>query len=303
MTMTGRHLALFLTLAACLPTARSPADEPAKADKPAADSMVGNEAGDVRDDNGSKMKLVWCAPGVFVMEKIVPPATPGRAPRYNLSKMVQAKVIITQGYWLGKYELTQAEWKRVMATRPWKGQEYSKDEDDYPVANVNWDDAMEFCRRLTDKERKAGRLPDRWEYTLPTDAQWERACRARTETNFSFGDGESNLDEYAWFYDNAWEIGEQYAHRVGQKKPNPWGLHDVHGNVMEWCRDFDSDDLPGGRDPEVTKESASHVVRGGCWARPGGFCSSANRKDRILPQFDLSLVGFRVALTPVQPAK
>jgi formylglycine-generating enzyme required for sulfatase activity len=153
------------------------------------------------------------------------------------AKITPVKVFVTTGYWLGKYEVTQAEWKQLMRTEPWKGKNPTKDGDDSPATYVSWDDAMAFCRKLTEQERQSGRLPSDWEYNLPTEAQWERACRARAQTKFSFGDDASKLGEYAWFNGNAGNAGEQYAHRVGQKKPNPWGLCDMHGNVWEWCRD------------------------------------------------------------------
>src|SRR5204862_5401056 len=132
---------------------------PAKAEKPATDSMLGKQAGDARNDNGLKMKLVWCPPGVFPMgqEPVVKPV----------------KVVLTRGYWLGKYEVTQPEWRSVMETQPWQGMRNVKEGDDFPATSMLWDEAMEFCRKLTDRERQLGRLPKEWEYTLPTDAQWE----------------------------------------------------------------------------------------------------------------------------------
>jgi formylglycine-generating enzyme required for sulfatase activity len=139
---------------------------------------------------------------------------------------------------------------------------------------------------MTNLERAAGRLPAGWEYTLPTEAQWERACRARTETRFSFGDDESNLGDYAWFEDNAWNAGEEFAHRVGLKKANPWGLHDMYGNVNEWCRDYFAEKLPGGRDPEVTADGKYRIFRsGGFGATAGSFgrLSQRNRKRRSRP--------------------
>src|SRR5437762_9291015 len=96
--------------------------------------------------------------------------------------------------------------------------------------------SVEFCRKFTQDERDAGRLPETWEYTLPTEAQWERACRAGSESRYCFGDDPAKLGDYAWIRGNASEAGERYAHRVGRKKPNNWGLHDMHGNVWEWCR-------------------------------------------------------------------
>src|SRR5436309_862561 len=99
--------------------------------------------------------------------------------------------------------------------------------------NLNWEQATEFCRALSEQERRDGRLPAGWEYRLPTEAQWEYACRAGTQTQFSFGDIESQLKDHAWYDANA----ERQTHEVGLKRANPWGLHDMYGNVYEWCRD------------------------------------------------------------------
>ncbi len=213
------------------------------------------------------------------------------------------KVVLTQGYWLGKYEVTQSEWKDVMKTEPWKGNRLTREGADFPATCVSWDDATAFCRKLTDQERKASRLSKDWEYTLPTEAQWERACRARTRTKFSFGDDDSKLGDYAWFAANARMAGENYAHQVGQKKPNPWGLCDMHGNVWEWCRDVFADKLPGGRDPEVKPEEKAadlrRVFRGGDWNDVPAGCRSASRQGLRPISRDDSL-GFRVARSRVR---
>jgi formylglycine-generating enzyme required for sulfatase activity len=268
------------------------------------------------------MKLVWCPPGIFTMTgyEDVEEATSNDneaendsndadnrekpAPKPHTTVRTPVKVFLKDGYWLGKYEVTQTEWNQVMSTKPWKGRIHRMEGDDFPVTYVSWDDAMQFCRKLTKREREAGQLPDGWEYTLPTEAQWERACRARTETNFSFGDDTSKLGEYAWFHDNASSAGESYAHRVGQKKPNPWGLCDMHGNVWEWCRDYYTEKVPGGRDPEVTKKALNHVLRGGYWSHDAIGCMSASRywySPGSRPES--GTYGFRPALSSVQPVK
>ncbi len=261
----------------------------AGARKPTADSWYGASPGQERDDNELKMKLVWCPAGTFTMGS--PESEFGRAEGER-----QVEVTLTKGFWLGKYEVTQSEWKQVMLSEPWKGEKQTKVGDDYPATFVSWEDAMEFCCKLTTREREARRIPDAWEYTLPTEAQWERACRALTETTFSFGNDESEVGEYAWFLDNTIKAAEIYAHRVGQKKTNPWGLCDMHGNATEWCRDcYGSLPLPGGRDPEGGE---TRVVRGGSWLLTARRCRSAGRTGIIAtPSARTSDFGFRVACT------
>ncbi len=264
--------------------------EPKKPRAPAADRLIGKKAGQERDDNGLKMKLVWCPPGEFTMGS--PLSEQGHRDDEH-----QVEVTLTIGFWLGKYEVTQSEWKRVMRTEPWKGRESTKEGAEYPATHVSSNDAVNFCRKLTEQEHQAGRLPKDWEYTLPTEAQWERACRAGTKTKFSYGDDESKLGDYAWFDGNTSKADEQYAHRVGQKKSNPWGLHDMHGNVLEWCRDrFHV--LPGGRDPEVIADGGGldRVSRGGHWCSPAAFCRSASR-NWYAAELQHHGLGFRVALS------
>jgi formylglycine-generating enzyme required for sulfatase activity len=306
-----------------LPLTQGKSDELAKAPTVAADPMRGKEAGQVRDDNGLKLKLVWCPPGFVTMENVEviaepaaknedkpgnddddvdPKVEPAPQPRQT-TRITPVKVFVTQGYWLGKYEITQAEWKKLMGTEPWKGQRSTKEGADYPATFVSWSDAVEFCRKLTEQERQAGRLSNDYEYTLPTEAQWERACRARTETKFSFGDDESKLGDYAWFEKNALHAGEQYAHRVGQKKANPWGLCDMHGNVWEWCRDVYTEKLPGGRDPEVKSDEktkgSNRGDRGGGWSSRAARCPSAFH-SKSSPGGRLNDLGFRVARSSVR---
>jgi formylglycine-generating enzyme required for sulfatase activity len=264
----------------------------------ASDSFVGKAAGQVRDDNGLKTKFVWCPSGKFMM---------GNPESENeLISNDQVEVTLTTGFWLGKYEVTQSEWKQVMKTEPWKGLIGTKEGADFPAAFVSWNDSSDFCRKLTEQEREAGRLLVDWEYTLPTEAQWEYACRARTETSFSFGDDESKLGEYAWFQNNAGSADEKHAQRIGQKKANPWGIHDMHGNVWEWCRDVYSEERPGGRDPEVKADeragASNRMCRGGSWISDAASCRSGDRV-RGQPVSRLNSVGFRVALSPVRPDK
>ena len=252
--------------------------------------MDGTEAGQVRNDNGVEMKLVWCPAGEFTM------GSPKSEKRSDADED-QVNVKLKKGFWLGKYEVTQGEWEEVMKTTPWKGKEYAKEGAKYPAMYVSWQDAVAFCEKLTKQERTGGRLTDGWLYTLPTEAQWEYACRAGTNTPYSFGDNESALSEYAWWgglFGDGNAKSEQYAHPVGTKKPNARGLYDMHGNVYEWCRDVYAEKLPGGTAPEVTSGSPDRVARGGGWCDRAESCRSAYRYGGTSGYRDFAL-GFRVA--------
>jgi sulfatase modifying factor 1 len=183
----------------------------------------------------------------------------------------------------------------MMGTTVGFGNNMGRNGGDSPVSRVSWDQAQSFCGSLTEQERTAGRLPARWEYRLPTEAQWEYACRAGSETLFTFGDDESGLGEYAWFKGNASGVNQHYAHQVGLKQANGWGLYDICGNVQEWCRDWYNTKLPGGLDPEVTTGSkAERVARGGCFRYEAGYCRSETRMS-FTPAYRDDDVGFRVA--------
>ena len=251
--------------------------------------FAGTHASQVRDDNSLKMTLVWCPPGKFTMGS--PTNEEGR---YDNETQVQ--VTLTKGFWLGQTEVTQSQWQRVMHTTPWNGKEEVKEGGNYPATFVSWDDAMRFCEELTKTERRAGRMPAGWKYTLPTEVQWEYACRTGTKTRFSFGDDASKLTDYGWFGGvgggNAED--EEYAHPVGQKKPNPWGLYDMHGNVEEWCRDNFVRDVPGGRDPELSAGGSYRVFRSGSWVHRYRQCRSAARNG-FEPNWKFSDQGFRLA--------
>jgi len=206
-------------------------------------------------------------------------------------------VTLTKGFWLGKHGVTQGEWHRLMHTTPWSGKADVKNGDDYPASYVSWEDAMEFCEKLTAEEHCAGRLPLEWQYNLPTEAQWEYSCRAGTETRFSFGDDESQLSEYAWWgglFGEGNAKNEQYAHKAGQKTANAWGLRDMHGNTWDWCRDRYAKHLTGGADPLGSPEGSLRVGRGGCWGSGDTSCRSAIR-GRYTPDDRFGYLGFRLA--------
>ena len=161
---------------------------------------------------------------------------------------------------------------------------------------VSWHEAVAYCAELTEQAREEELLPEGYEYRLPTEAEWEYACRAGTTTRFSYGDDPdyTQLGEYAWYSNNS----SKTTHPVGQKKPNGWGLYDMHGNVWEWCLDWYGD-YPGDNitDPQGPTKGTFCVRRGGRWGTPARYCRSATR-DYSQPNFRHSGVGFRIVLAP-----
>jgi formylglycine-generating enzyme required for sulfatase activity len=188
--------------------------------------------------------------------------------------------------------VTRAHWKAVMGTEPWSDRRYANagKSSDAPANYVSWNDAQEFCRKLSAKVGKQLRLP--------TEAEWEYACRAGSTTEYCFGDDARKLGEYAWYEGNVKAAGEDYPHRVAQKKPNEWGLYDMHGNVWEWCQDWYGEDYykqSPREDPKgpATSSMRIRVLRGGSWLGKPSYCRSAYRNARG-PSDTYFLNGFRV---------
>ncbi|MEO1998045.1 MAG: formylglycine-generating enzyme family protein [Planctomycetaceae bacterium] len=195
------------------------------------------------------------------------------------------RVTMSRAFYLGASEVTQQQWQALMSTSPWKGKSHNRSDDNHPATSVSWDDAVRFCQKLSLRE---GAL-----YRLPTEAEWEYACRAGTTTAFSFGQADLNLAEYGWFHLNALLRVQPVAQRI----PNPWGLYDLHGNVWEWCSDGYA---AGYRDRPVSdprgprsSQGADRVVRGGSWFSGARFCRSASRRRQAQTTANDSL-GFRV---------
>ncbi len=296
----GRWATLLLIagLIGC-PREAGPSILPATHGPAPADSFVGAKGGDEREVAG--IKLCWCPAGRFIMGS--PPNEPERRPGED-----QVEVTLTRGFWMGKYEVTQGQWKRVVGKLPGELTAELPEGDDFPVGNVNFAEAEAFCQKLTQLGRQSGDMPNDWEFRLPTEAQWEYACRARTTTATSFGDKlsskQANFNGQPY---NGAEPGPSLgrAAKVGSYPANAWGLHDMHGNTFEWCRDWYHAKLPGGVDPDLYTAKAtaqknrtgdvSRVRRGGCWADEGWPCRSAFRL-RFEPERRYDHIGFRVVV-------
>jgi formylglycine-generating enzyme required for sulfatase activity len=177
-----------------------------------------------------------------------------------------------------------------MGTTPWSGKDHVKEGEDYAASHISHDDAVECMKKLTGQ----GTLPKGWKFSLPTEAQWEYAIRAGTTTRFSFGDDDFWLIVHGWYAENADKKTEEYAHQAGVKKPNAWGLKDMHGNLREWCSDWYGRPLQGGKDPVGPSSAPFRVHRGGCWASHADACRSAYR-FRGAPGVQNDDVGFRIA--------
>lgn len=173
----------------------------------------------------------------------------------------QVEVVLTKSFWLAKTEVTQGQWEAVMGSNPsdFKGA-------NYPVESVSWEDAQAFITKLNDKQM----LPQGWKFALPTEAQWEYACRAGEAGPYSGG----NLDEVGWYTENSMEEGNA---EVSQKKSNAWGLYDMHGNVWEWCADWYNETLMGGNDPAGPSLGECRVIRGGACGEFEHYCRAASR--------------------------
>jgi formylglycine-generating enzyme required for sulfatase activity len=235
--------------------------------------------------NSIGMKLVLIPKGTFMMGS--PESEEGRCENES-----QHEVTISNDYYLGAYEVTQTQYQTVVGNNPscYQGALVGNQNADLPVENVSLDDAVEFCKKLSElpEEKKAGRV-----YRLPTESEWEYACRAGSKTIYSFDDEEGLLPEYGWFKRNS----SQRTHTVGLLEPNAWGLYDMHGNVWEWCSDWYGEYPKGAvSDPTGPTMGTDRVNRGGCWLYLAANCRSASR-NWAKSSYQDGLLGFRVALS------
>jgi len=247
--------------------------------------------------NSLGMKLVYIPAGKFMMGSS--DTAEQLARKYSVKAEVfadrfpQHLVSISKGFLMGQTEVTQGQYKAVMNAQPWSGSTNVQEDANNPAVCVTWYDAVEFCRKLTRWEGKT--------YRLPTEAEWEYACRAGTTTQFSFVDSNSTLGDNAWFADNTVKVGEPYAHPVGQKKPNPWGLYDMHGNVYEWCSDWYDKDYYSKSpsvDPKGPLTGVWRVRRSGQWAHGSGRSLHSSFRYDGGPGNRSFSVGFRVVRQP-----
>jgi formylglycine-generating enzyme required for sulfatase activity len=222
--------------------------------------------------NGIRLEMVSLPAGKFLM---------GSSESDSEKPPHQVKV---NSFAIGKYPITKAQYQAVMGNNP----SYFKNNPQNPVENVSWNDAQAFCEKLSQITGKT--------YRLPTEAEWEYACRAGTTTRYYFGDNDNQLGNYAWYDGNS----NNTTHPVGQKKPNAWGLHDMSGNVWEWCEDDWHDSYAGAPDDGTAwidndnRSQSPKCLRGGSWNYNPDNCRSAYR-GRSIPGDRVNLSGFRVA--------
>ena len=284
----------------------SAAGLPAGIGEPIASPGGGGTLGEVRTfslPGGGEMEFVWIGPGVFQMGS--PESEEGRRD----SEGPLHEVEISRGFWLGKYEVTVGQFRRfVEATgydagdrcwtyenddwenrsgRNWSNLGYSQS-DDHPVVCVSWEDVSAYASWLSSE---TGVL-----HRLPSEAEWEYACRAGSTTRWSFGDDESQLGAYAWYGDNAWDAGKHHAQVVGLKGANPWKLHDMHGNVAEWVQDWYASDYYNSSpqvDPPGPTSGSYRVLRGGAFGATARYVRSADRAY-VWPDHRDGLIGVRL---------
>lgn len=256
-TWSACLLSLACTAALCVPVCASPA------------KTYTNSIG---------MEFVLIPSGSFMM---------GANPNFENSdsdEVPQHEVTISKPFYLGTYEVTQAQWFEIMGANPSSFKDRNR-----PVEQVSWSRAQEFIRLLNEKEGHT-------RYRLPTEAEWEYAARAGTSTTFCFGDHAEQLGDNAWYSDNAGRM----THPVGQKKPNPWGLHDMYGNVQEWVQDRYAADYyaqKASREPQGAESGIYRTARGGSWYNKAQQCRPA---ERIFyePGDSYYFLGLRLVLTP-----
>lgn len=245
---------------------------------------------------GVTLECVLIPAGEFMM------GSPESEEGHDSNEGPQHQVRISKDYYMGKYEVTQGHWESVMGSNPsffsssgrGKGNVVGTNTSNLPVEYVSWEDCQAFCRKLSQKIGKTVRLP--------SEAEWEYGCRAGTTTRYSFGDGDSSLGQYVWYFQNS----DDKTHAVGSKSPNPWGLYDMHGNLYEWCEDAWHEDYSGAPKDGSSWSSGGNynrrVLRGGSWySRIGRWDLRSALRRGVTPVYRDNTLGFRVVVASGTP--
>ena len=224
--------------------------------------------------NSIRMEFVLIPAGRFVMGSVAPQAKDNEQPAHS--------VYLSRPFYMGKYEVTQAQWQAVMGGNP----SYFKGNLQSPVDSVSWNHAQRFIKRLN--EREGGR-----QYRLPTEAEWEFAARVAAPTQYSFGDDAAQLRYYAWYKETAGDA----PHPVGKLQPNIWGLHDIYGNVWEWVQDrYGTYPYRSITNPQGPSSGSARVFRGCSWSSPALQCRASNREAMHPHDYSEGYMGFRLVL-------
>lgn len=253
---------------------------------------------------------IWCGLSALAVACVLSacgrkPDAPARAELVPLTNMVPIRagtfqrirfpVAITRDYWLGKYEVTQGEFLSVMGRNP----SHFTNGLNLPVEKVSFLEASNYCAAVTSRERAAGRLPEGYVYRLPYESEWEYACRAGSTNQFHFGNDPDLAGDFAWTGEN----GDGAPHPVGTKRPNAWGLHDMHGNVWEWCLDwfapYPAEPLT---DPTGPPTGKFKLFKGGGWNQDAEYARASSR-FMMSPSNGIHFVGFRIALAQTPPLR
>lgn len=252
--------------------------------------------------NQSGIEMVWIAPGEFMMG--LEPSNMSTAYE-NGEALPQHRVAFRNGFYLGEYEVTQGQWQAVMAAnvrqqrdKAGPSEKLLAEGDGYPMYYVSWDDAQEFIRKLN-------QLNDGYTYRLPTEAEWEYACRAGTTTRYSFGDflsaDNTNFDSNSNYPRDEKKVWRRDVTLAGSFQPNAFGLYDMHGNVWEWCQDwYDANYYKESThyDPPGPRSGQEREARGGSWANNFDYTRSSSRHGHFIPTTRNNTLGFRIVMVP-----
>ena len=272
---------LFIAIVSIGVLGISPANAKNTTGRAASEHFTGKEQVGVLP-GGTQMTFVWIEPGTFQMGALLSEEDKRLKQLvgvdYSRDTRPVHEVELSAGFWLGKYVVTQGQWEAIMGTTPWRDddgldKELVQSNPSHPAVYISWDDAQELIHQLNSATGEDV-------YRLPTEAEWEYACRAGTTTLWSFGNEESEFAYYAWYRGNTVDRDEKYAHAVGQHRPNAWGLHDMHGNVWEWVQDWYDKDYykrSPSMDPLGPTSGSDRVLRGGDFTDPVMNYRSASR--------------------------